>query len=123
MAASDWAAWRGEIAKACDGSHQTIDSIEADIAEGRALPVYGQGCCFIVEIHQYPGVRSCQVTWGAGELKPILAAMPHLHDWARGRGCTEMLIEGRAGWARALRDLGYETWSVTVRKALHGHLQ
>jgi hypothetical protein len=29
-----------------------------------------------------------------------------------------MLVEGHAGWARALKDIGYRPWSVTVRKAL-----
>lgn len=115
-----WEQWRGEIAKACDGSHHTIESIEQSIREGRALPLYAPGCCFVVEVHDYPNARACQVTWAAGTLESIIAAAPDLHAWARSHGCTEMLVEGHPAWQRALKPVGYEVWSVTLRMPLHG---
>jgi len=33
-------------------------------------------------------------------------------------GCTSMLVEGRAAWKKLLGPMGYEPWSVTLRKAL-----
>lgn len=113
-----WERWRPEIAKACDGSHHTIEGIERDIAEGRAHLLTTPDCCFVVELVDYPAERACQGLWCAGTLEAIKAASPLLENWARANGCTEMLVEGHPGWARALKDIGYRPWSVTVRKAL-----
>jgi hypothetical protein len=43
---------------------------------------------------------------------------PGVESMGRMMGCTEMLIEGRAAWAKLLKPLGYEPFSVTLRKAL-----
>jgi hypothetical protein len=115
-----WTEWRGEIAKACDGSHHSIESIEALIDRGVLKPLFADGCCFLVELQDYPGERACQVMWAAGELSAVIAAVPDLHAWARLHGCTEMLVEGRPGWARSLRQLDYRPWSVTLRRRLDG---
>lgn len=114
-----WSQWRGEFAKACDGTHHTIESIERSIVEGRSHLLFGDGCCLIAEIHDYPKERACQLTWAAGSIEALKRASPYVDLWALSQGCTEILIEGHAGWARALRDVGYRPWSVTVRKALH----
>lgn len=113
-----WTLWRPEIAKACDGSHHSIVSIEAQIASGRAFVLADDACCYVVELVDYPQERACQITWAAGTLPQIKANLPKVHAWAKAQGCSEMLVEGHAGWARALRDLEYKPWSVTLRRAL-----
>lgn len=113
-----WDRWRPEIAKACDGSHHTIESIETSILAGRAHLFGGEGYCFVVEVAEYPTEKACQIMWAAGTLPEIIAGLPQLERWARDNQCTEMLVEGHPGWARALRNDGYRPWSVTVRKAL-----
>jgi hypothetical protein len=113
-----WARWRPEIAKACDGSHHTIESIDAEIEAGRLIPLTNKGCIYLVRVLDYPTERSCQVEWAAGDLEAILAGMDDLHTWARARDCTEMLVEGHPGWKRALESEGYGQWSVTLRRPL-----
>lgn len=115
---SGWAFWRDRVAQAVDGSHHTIESIERSLVEGRAQLLTLPDCCFVVELADYPAARACQVMWAAGTLEAILAASARLHAWARAQGCSEMLVEGHAGWTRALKDIGYRPWSVTLRKAL-----
>jgi len=118
VAASSWDRWRGEIAKACDGSHHTVESIEASLSEGRSHLLDAGDCCFIVEVCDYPQARACQVMWAAGNLPAIIAALPDLEAWAKLQGCTEILEEGHPGWGRVLQREGWERWSVTMRKAL-----
>jgi hypothetical protein len=119
VAESDaWARWRPEIAKACDGSHHTIESIEQGLEAGVSHALTTETCCYIVEVQDYPVQRACQIMWAAGDLKSILDNLPNVQAWAKLRGCTEMLVEGQPGWARALKPQGYDVWSVTLRRAL-----
>jgi hypothetical protein len=120
VAASSWARWRPEIAKACDGSHHTIEGIEASLASGQFhyLELDDDAGCYVVEIQPYPQEIALQIWWAAGTLEALVAGLPDVHEWARQRGCTEVLIEGHAGWARALRHLDYAVWSITLRRPL-----
>lgn len=115
-----WAHWRDEIAKACDGSHHTIESIERQIVAGRLHVLEPRDCCLLVEIVDYPEQRACQVMWAAGDLTAILAAAPDVEAWAQLHACTEMLVESRPAWARALQPIGYRPWAVILRKPIHG---
>jgi hypothetical protein len=113
-----WERWRPEIAKAVDGSHHTIESIDRQLAEGNLYPWFAEDCCLLLSFVQYPSERTCQVMWAAGDLGAVLAQSDAVDAFARGAGCTEILIESRPAWGRALKSLGYRPWSVTVRKAL-----
>lgn len=47
-----------------------------------------------------------------------LHLLPELEGWAAERGCTEMMVKGRAGWARRLRAHGYGERYVAVGKGI-----
>lgn len=120
MSAELWARWRPEIIRAIqpDG-HQTIDSIERDLIDGHAKLWANERCCVVVEFHRYAGgALACQIRWAAGTLDALTADLAELEKDVKAAGCTEVLISGRAGWARAFRQRGYEPWSLTVRKEL-----
>lgn len=115
-----WEHWRDEFARAVDGSYHSIEGIEASLADGRCEFLDAGDCAFVVEIVRYPKTTACQVLWTAGTIEAILNAGDGLHAWAMLKGCDEMLIEGNPAWQRALKHRGYEVWSVTLRKPLHG---
>lgn len=115
-----WDLWRDEIAKACDGSHQTIESIEAQIAQGELIPLHTDNAFYLVQIVPYPTETACQIVWSAGVLEHVVHDLVHVHAWALQRGCTEILVEGRPGWKRALQGAGYVPWSITLRRPLYG---
>lgn len=118
-AAEAWARWRPELAKAASGGHQTIDSIEADLIAGNAKLWATDDCCMVVEFHRFAGGQfACRPLFAAGDLSAIKANLAELEADARAMGCTEMLIDGPLGWQRALRDMDYEPWAVTLRKEL-----
>lgn len=123
MAGADWSLWREQIARACDGSHHTIESIEAQIAAGVLTVLTTQRACYLVQVETYPTEIACQIMWAAGELGAVLEDLSHVHAWAILNGCTEMLVEGRPGWERALKPAGYSPWSITLRRPLHGPIQ
>ncbi len=86
------------------------------------------------EAHLWVGERSCVVTvpsavgsvperavhvWLAGgDLREIVEATPRIEAIVRDAGCTQVTIEGRKGWVRALAPLGYEYQATVVRKLL-----
>lgn len=114
-----WARWRPEIAKAINPDFYSIEGIELAIAEGRSQLWMEPESCVITEIVNYAGGPVCQCLWAAGDLSEIIDRMPgRIEPWAKSQGCIAMLVESRAGWAKALKPIGYEPFSVTVRKAL-----
>lgn len=118
MADAEWVRWRPEIAKACDGSHWTIEGIEQHLASGQWRLLTQPGCCYLVEAQRYPTETSCTIWFVAGDIPALVDGLPDVEAWARLNGCSEMLIEGPMGWKRVLQPLGYAPWSITLRKGL-----
>lgn len=113
-----WADWRGEIAKACDGSHFTIEGVEANLATGLWHLLTQPACCYVTEVQTYSAVTTCTIWFAAGDIEALKTGLTDVEEWGRIQGCKEMLIEGPMGWKRALAPLGYEPWSITLRKGL-----
>lgn len=114
-----WDRWRPEIAKAVNPDFFSIEGIERSICEGRSQLWMLSDSCVITEIVTYQSGPVCQCTWAAGDLAQILGEMAsNIEAWARSVGCKSILVESRQGWAKALKPLGYEPFSVTVRKTL-----
>lgn len=115
-----WSDWRDEIAKAADPNFYRIEDIEGSLLRGECDFWEGPDWAVITEVVQYKaGERVLQFLWAAGDLEALIAkALPQVEAWARGQGCTSILIEGRKGWEKALRPQGFAPWSVTLRKGL-----
>ena len=46
--------------------------------------------------------KACRlVTAGGSYMRVWVNWLPHIEQWAKEKGCEEMIIYGRAGWARA----------------------
>ena len=55
---------------------------------------------------------------GGGDLADLLALRPGVEAWARAHGAVAARINGRRGWTRALRRLGFAPCGDELRKAL-----
>ena len=66
------------------------------------------------------GVRALCAAPAAGDPQETLEHGTHAaEETARENGCTQVLIQaGRKGWARALKEQGYEEVAVVLRKVL-----
>lgn len=72
----------------------------------------------VTEITVYPtGLRVINAWLAGGELDGILALVPQIEAWARGKGITRASVaSGRAGWSRKLP--GYRMSGVQMTKDL-----
>lgn len=117
--AAQWAKWRDRFAEAMDGSFHTIEGLEKLVLQGRVQFWPGRNAAIVTEVQEYVGgEKALQGLWAAGDLAEVMELIPGAEAYGRLVGCTSVLIEGRAGWTRPLKALGYAPWSVTLRKAL-----
>lgn len=62
--------------------------------------------------------RDIHVWLAGGEMDEIIALVPGAEAWARAMTCTSVTIDGRPGWARVLKRLGYGPDGDLLRKVL-----
>jgi hypothetical protein len=55
---------------------------------------------------------------GGGDLQELMAMRPGVEAWARAHGARAARINGRRGWARALRSAGFAPCDGELRKVL-----
>ena len=116
---SQWARFRDEFASSLTDGFWTIEDLEQRIAHRRAFFFPGAAAAVVGQIEVYPGGQKVfQFLWAVGELPEIVRMVPGVEAVARMMGCTGMLVEGRQAWARVLKELGYDLWSVTLFKEL-----
>ncbi len=114
-----WAKWRPEFERGMGPGFHTADSLERALMAGHVQFWPGERAAIVTQLVDYAGgERTLEVTWQAGDPAEACALLPGAIAWARLQGCNSILIEGRAAWARLLRDHGFEPWSQTVRKVL-----
>lgn len=114
-----WTKYRQQFKDAMEGSFYTIEGVEKAINQGRAIFFPGVKSAVICEYQVYDGGKKIMAaTWGVGDLSEIKQLIPGIEAVARLTGCQQTLIEGRAGWARELKSLGYRDFSRTVVKDL-----
>jgi hypothetical protein len=114
-----WARFRDQFAQAMGDGFWTLEDLEQKIAAKRAFFFPGKNAAVVGEIQVYPGgERVMQFTWAVGDVDEIVAIEPGLVAISRMMGCTSVLIEGRMAWAKLMKPLGYEPWSVTLHKAI-----
>lgn len=71
------------------------------------------------QIHVKPsGRKLLSISWAAGREHGKWARMASdtLDAYGRETGCTEAVIEGRAGWARAVEGYQPKRWSILVKE-------
>jgi len=114
-----WARFRDQFREAMREGFWTLEDLEEKVAAKQAFFFPGKEAAMVAEIVAYPGGnRVFQVLWACGSVPELLQMAPGVEAMGRMLGCSEMLIEGQKAWERLLKPLGYELFSVTVRKAL-----
>ena len=119
--AAAWARCRPwiEAALAHDGGFHAIADVERAIADGEAQFWPGARSAVVTQFWMFPRARALNFWLAGGDLGELVDDLrPAIEAWARDRGCTRMVIAGRPGWARALKDFGYAPLWTALGKEL-----
>lgn len=109
--------WIADALAYSGGTHAPTDVIEA-ILKGTMQLWPGPEACAVTEIVVYPNRKVLHVFLAAGKMEGIVDMQQSAEEWGKLQGCTAMTIAGRKGWARVLKDVGYEEKYVTLAKEL-----
>lgn len=104
-----------------DNELLSFEELNGWVEQGKVAALPGKKSVIVYEIVDYEstGERAIQVIAAGGDLEELRNDIrPALEEWALQQGCSHVLIEGRAGWVRALKAHGYREISRTVSKRL-----
>jgi hypothetical protein len=117
---ADYIRFRGQFQEATDPAFHPIEWLD-DVMRSGAIGLHAsENAAILFEVRDYPGgAKAVHGLVAAGDLEEIRSILiPWAEQWAKSIGCTHAIIESRSGWARALRDNGYELRQTVVRKEL-----
>ena len=117
---SDYLRFRQLFAEAMDSRLYTIEWLDDQILSMRAQIWFSDSASIVTEIKEYPtGARVIHGLVAAGDLHEIVEQLiPKAEEWGRQLGCALAIIESREGWARALKQYGYEPFQTAIAKGL-----
>lgn len=90
------------------GEGHTITDLEQALQTGDALLWTGVNGALVTLLYESPRGRSVHVWLGTGDLNELLQMEPGVSAWARARGCKYATINGRKGWSRVFKPLGFK---------------
>lgn len=95
-----------EAALEYDSNGHTIEDVERSIAEGRSVLLSGENSAIVFDVSD---VRLLHVRLAGGTLGDLrVAGIQQVEDLAKEYRCDSVVVSGRSGWARVLRERGYQ---------------
>lgn len=70
--------------------------------------------CLVTEMVQYKRGKALRVFLAGGDLDQILDMTGDVARWAKAQGCTFAEFDGRFGWQRVLRDIGWRPKKIVM---------
>lgn len=91
--------------------------LDSQVAKGLLVPIIGESSAAVVGVRIYPsGMRVGHIPAAAGDLEELRDVIqPRALQWGREQGCRMAMLEGRAGWPRALKGWDHHQ-SVLLRE-------
>lgn len=84
----------------------TEDEVLNELLLGRAQLWRGECSVMVTQLVSQP--EPYVLVWlGAGDLRELLTIQPVVGSWAKQHGAKAARINGRKGWARALKRIGF----------------
>jgi len=117
---NDYLRFRDRFAEAMDPRFYTIEFLDGLLFQGMAEFMAGDDAAIVVEIKEFPtGARAVCGVIAAGDMNEIVQSLiPQAEAWGKAKGCNLGMIESRPGWARVMKQHGYETFQVSLVKEI-----
>lgn len=93
--------------------HEVLDHILA----GKAQLWEAEGAAVVTQIADGEQGRTIRYWLAGGMLRAVIELAPGIEAYGRAWGCKTAILEGRKGWARVLKSIGY-IGDTELRKAL-----
>lgn len=108
--------WIEAALEYANGTH-SIDDIWHGVVAGQYQFWPAEKGCFITEVIDFPQKRVFHVFLAGGELRQLRQMVDSLESFANALGCQSIMISGRTGWIRVLRDRGVRpSYQVMVKE-------
>lgn len=110
---------RAEIAGMLDERRYPLWWVESQISAGAIALLHNDGAVIGVERKHYPGgLVELHGMFAAGDLEAILELIDLACAAGREAGCEVAAISSRPGWARILKERGFEPHQTMIVKDL-----
>ena len=86
---------------------KTLADLERMLSDGSALLWTGNRGVLVTILYNSPEGRYLHVWLGTGDMAELVSMEPGISAWARARGCRFASINGRKGWARVFKRIGF----------------
>ena len=119
----DWSSylrWRPAFSEAMDRRLYRPEWLDARILAGSAQFWQSEHAAAVTEVRNYPtGAYDVHGLVAAGDVTEVRdIIVPQIEAWGRSIGALGIIIESRPGWARVMRDAGFEAHQLAIRKPL-----
>jgi len=114
----DWGKAKGYLVDALEYSDGMldIDDIRDMLATNQADLWMGKDSAIVTQVIESRLAKALLYHLAGGDLKELAEMTKHIENLAKDKGCSKVLINGRAGWGKALG--GYKERSRVFEKDL-----
>lgn len=99
--------------------HYSVDDVLKEVFAGRADIWLGDQSVAVTSMIECPQARKFNIWVAAGEKDELINEMyPQFEQRAREHGCKSVMITGRPGWVRVMKDTGFKEVARVLAKEL-----
>lgn len=110
------------LRRALERSPEPVTEAEVlhDVQQGYTTVFADDDAILLAQIIEHgDGSKTGHCWLASGDMEKLVNKIrPEAEQWARHAGANRVTIEGRKGWVRALKNVGYAEQSVTLVKDL-----
>lgn len=97
----------------------TFDNVVELVLKGDAHLWSSANGCMVTLFVEYPLSRTCHIWLLGGDFEQVYTDHAEALDkWAKENRCDQIVVNGRKGWERKLKDRGYDFKAVILIKEI-----
>lgn len=106
-----------EAALEKSGNTHTIWDVWTKLSNGEAQFWPAPSWAAVTQLADYPRKKVLRIWLAGGNLDDLLKeGLPTAYDFAQQHGCSAVEVEGRGGWAKKLKNYGFQQERILLSK-------